>query len=260
MPAHQLHHGSQPPEPSPRFGCRALAPSGLGRKGAAERRPSLHVAAERRIAAPARGLPQARDGNAGAGERRRDRRAWPRRSAWPSGASRSRSSSRRREVRELGVGINLLPHAVKELAELGLLDAARRHRRADPGADLLQPLRPADLEPSRAGSRPATTGRNSRSTAAGCRACSTAPPASGCGDARIRLGHRLVGFAQERPGGDGLVQPTPPARRCRPGTATSWSAPTASTRRSGPSSTRARGRPGGTATCSGAARSRPSRS
>jgi 5-methylphenazine-1-carboxylate 1-monooxygenase len=27
------------------------------------------------------------------------------------------------EVRELGVGINLLPHAVKELAELGLLEA-----------------------------------------------------------------------------------------------------------------------------------------
>lgn len=28
-----------------------------------------------------------------------------------------------REIRELGVGINLLPHATKELAELGLLGA-----------------------------------------------------------------------------------------------------------------------------------------
>jgi 2-polyprenyl-6-methoxyphenol hydroxylase-like FAD-dependent oxidoreductase len=31
-----------------------------------------------------------------------------------------------RGIRELGVGINMLPHAVKELAELGLLDALDR--------------------------------------------------------------------------------------------------------------------------------------
>jgi 2-polyprenyl-6-methoxyphenol hydroxylase-like FAD-dependent oxidoreductase len=31
-----------------------------------------------------------------------------------------------REVRELGVGINTLPHAIKELADLGLLDALDR--------------------------------------------------------------------------------------------------------------------------------------
>jgi 2-polyprenyl-6-methoxyphenol hydroxylase-like FAD-dependent oxidoreductase len=31
-----------------------------------------------------------------------------------------------RSIRELDVGINLLPHAVKELAELGLLDALDR--------------------------------------------------------------------------------------------------------------------------------------
>ena len=29
-------------------------------------------------------------------------------------------------IRELGVGINMLPHAIKELAELGLLDALDR--------------------------------------------------------------------------------------------------------------------------------------
>ena len=31
-----------------------------------------------------------------------------------------------RGIRELGVGINTLPHAIKELAELGLLDALDR--------------------------------------------------------------------------------------------------------------------------------------
>src|SRR5688572_23812609 len=30
------------------------------------------------------------------------------------------------DIRELGVGINILPHAVKQLAELGLLDALDR--------------------------------------------------------------------------------------------------------------------------------------
>ncbi len=37
-------------------------------------------------------------------------------------ASTARSSSSRDAIRELGVGINTLPHAIKELAELGLLD------------------------------------------------------------------------------------------------------------------------------------------
>ena len=31
-----------------------------------------------------------------------------------------------RGIRELGVGMNMLPHAIKELAELGLLDALDR--------------------------------------------------------------------------------------------------------------------------------------
>ena len=31
-----------------------------------------------------------------------------------------------RSIRELGVGINTLPHAIKELADLGLLDALDR--------------------------------------------------------------------------------------------------------------------------------------
>lgn len=51
-------------------------------------------------------------------------------------------------LRPLGVGINLLPHAVRELTELGLgervagLGSPRR-------AGLLQPARPADLEEPR---------------------------------------------------------------------------------------------------------------
>ncbi len=35
-------------------------------------------------------------------------------------------------VRELGVGINTLPHAIKELAQLGLLIEARPGRNPDP--------------------------------------------------------------------------------------------------------------------------------
>ena len=34
----------------------------------------------------------------------------------------AKSTSRQSQVRELGVGINTLPHAIKELAGLGLLD------------------------------------------------------------------------------------------------------------------------------------------
>ena len=49
-------------------------------------------------------------------------------------ASIARSSSRPTRIRELGVGINTLPHAIKELAELGLLDrldaVAHPHLRA----------------------------------------------------------------------------------------------------------------------------------
>ena len=46
-----------------------------------------------------------------------------------------------RELRPLGVGINLLPHAVRELTELGLGRAAGRHRRRDRRAGALRPAR-----------------------------------------------------------------------------------------------------------------------
>ena len=50
------------------------------------------------------------------------------------------------QLRPLGVGINVLPHAVRELIELGLLDQLERIRRAHQGARLFLQARPADLE------------------------------------------------------------------------------------------------------------------
>ena len=43
------------------------------------------------------------------------------------------------QIRELGVGINTLPHAIKELAQLGLLRSARCGRHPHLRAVLLQP-------------------------------------------------------------------------------------------------------------------------
>ena len=80
-------------------------------------------------------------------------------------------------IRELGVGINTLPHAIKELAALGLLDrldavGIRTHEL------IYQPLRPGDL--ARAARQPtAMRCRNSPFTAAGCRASSTMRSARG---------------------------------------------------------------------------------
>ena len=72
-------------------------------------------------------------------------------------------------IRELGVGINTLPHAIRELAGLGLMQplddvAIRTHE--------LYYLNRHGQEVWRetAASMPATTCRNSRSIAAGCRA------------------------------------------------------------------------------------------
>src|SRR2546423_15174446 len=48
-------------------------------------------------------------------------------------------------IRELGVGINTLPHAIKELKELGLLERL--------GAGAIPPHRPFYLNPLRHGTR-----------------------------------------------------------------------------------------------------------
>ena len=71
-------------------------------------------------------------------------------------------------IRELGVGINTLPHAIKELAELGLL--ARLDQVGNPHARTLlyQPQRPGDLARAARHRCRIRIFRNSRSTAAAC--------------------------------------------------------------------------------------------
>ena len=74
------------------------------------------------------------------------------------------------ELRELGVGINLLPHATRSLARLGLLDALRAV--AVTTRESVFYTRHGQLvyrEP--AGLPPAIRGRSSPSTAATCSGC-----------------------------------------------------------------------------------------
>jgi FAD binding domain-containing protein len=73
-------------------------------------------------------------------------------------------------IEPLGVGINTLPHAVRELTELGLADrlAATAIETAEQ-AYFSKHGKPVWSEPR--GAPPATTGRNSPSTAARCRCC-----------------------------------------------------------------------------------------
>ncbi len=49
-------------------------------------------------------------------------------------------------LKPLGVGINVLPHAVRELIELGLLDRLEADGRAHQGTRFLFQARQADLE------------------------------------------------------------------------------------------------------------------
>jgi len=65
-------------------------------------------------------------------------------------------------IRELGVGINTLPHAIRELAGLGLL------QRLDDAAIRTATAKKSGANP--AASMPAMTCRNSRFIVAGCRA------------------------------------------------------------------------------------------
>jgi 2-polyprenyl-6-methoxyphenol hydroxylase-like FAD-dependent oxidoreductase len=74
------------------------------------------------------------------------------------------------EIREVGVGINTLPHAIRELADLGLLIALDAVAIRTRELHLHEPLRPGSLARE---ARPACrcmTCRNSRSIAAACRA------------------------------------------------------------------------------------------
>ncbi len=72
-------------------------------------------------------------------------------------------------IRELGVGINTLPHAIRELAGLGLLQKLDETPSA-PTSFITSTATARKSGANPAASTPATTCRNSRSTAAGCRA------------------------------------------------------------------------------------------
>ena len=85
-----------------------------------------------------------------------------------------------REIRPLGVGINLLPHSVRVLSALGLQDelAASAIETAEL-AYFNRHGQPIWSEPRAA--PPATTTRSSRCTAASCSCCSSASHASASG-------------------------------------------------------------------------------
>ena len=75
------------------------------------------------------------------------------------------------EIRPLGVGINILPHATAELRALGVLEALERVAVTTREAAFFNRFgQHVYTEPAGAG--PATRRRSSRSTAATCRACS----------------------------------------------------------------------------------------
>ena len=75
------------------------------------------------------------------------------------------------EIRPLGVGINILPHASHELALLGLEPALSRVCVLTREAVVLQPVRPARSIASRSAAMRATPIRSTRSIAARCIEC-----------------------------------------------------------------------------------------
>ena len=169
-------------------------------------------------------------------------------------AFRARVFEQVRELRELGVGINTLPHAIKELAALGLLPALDRAG-----------IRTRELiYANRFGQE---VWRELRGTDAGFET----PQFS---IHRGKLHGVLLDAVRERLGADAVRDRLPPGRRSRRmrtacvarferrdsgetlrgRRAMRWSAPTASTRSCARRSTRTRGRRCGTASCCGAAR------
>ncbi len=95
------------------------------------------------------------------------------------------------EIRPLGVGINLGPHAVKELSALGLREGARGGRLPAAGLCLLHPPRPAGLPRAVGTWQPAINGRTSPSTAPTCTRCCWRPCGSGSGRQSFITGQPL---------------------------------------------------------------------
>ena len=103
-------------------------------------------------------------------------------------------------IRELGVGINTLPHAIRELAGIGLLEQLDDVAIRTDVLYYLDPSRPAGLARKARASMPATTCRNSRSTAAACRASSIRRSIERLGTDAIHTGCRLGSFTQDEGG------------------------------------------------------------
>ena len=147
-----------------------------------------------------------------------------------------RLSRRRRSSSALGVGINLLPHAMRELSQLGPAATALAARAVETREmSFYNRHRPVHLHASRAAASPATNGRSSRSIAATCTRCCR----GGAGAARTGR-HRHGSSLRRRRAGrrrrHACTSPMPTADRCRRYGARRRSAATASIRRSAGSS------------------------
>ena len=112
------------------------------------------------------------------------------------------------ELKELGVGITLLPHAMREFTALGLGDELLARRNRERRELLLQPLRPAHLQgAARQGGR-LPVRRKSASIAARCISRSIAPCRSGIGPDCVVTNRLCVGVEQDESGARLLFKET----------------------------------------------------
>ena len=89
-----------------------------------------------------------------------------------------------RDMRPLGVGINLQPNAVRELYDLGITEPSSTASACPPGNGRWSASTATTSIRSRAENAPATTGRNTRCTAACSTCCCTTRWWSGSGRTR----------------------------------------------------------------------------
>ena len=103
-----------------------------------------------------------------------------------------------RAVRPLGVGINLLPHAARELDALGLLPELRS-RAVEPESLVYCSRHGRGSGGNPAAAPPGTSGRRCPSTAGSCRSSSSGPSSSGLGPITSTSG---IGSCASTQGGD----------------------------------------------------------
>ena len=100
------------------------------------------------------------------------------------------------ELTELGVGINLLPHATRSLSRLGLLDALARVAVAT-RESIFFTRHGQFIYRERPATPPGTPGRSSPFTAADLQRVLSAAVRGRLGADAVRLGHRVTGFTQD---------------------------------------------------------------